>query len=47
MVNYQIETFKKGIPFTNLVSVATIGEGILKLDGNQEKEYSLLFESNS
>ena len=45
MVNYQIETFKKGIPFTNLVSVATIGDGILKLDGNQEKEYSLLFES--
>ena len=44
-VNAQIEVLKKGIPFTNLVSAATIGDGILKLDENKEKEYSSLFES--
>jgi len=41
----QIDVFKKGIPFTNLVSAATIGEGILQLDSKEEKEYVSLFES--
>lgn len=44
-VNAQIEIFKKGIPFTNLVSAATIGNGILNPDVEEQANYVSFFDS--
>jgi len=43
-VENQIETFKNGLPFSNLVAAATIGDGILKLTDEKNKHYIALFE---
>ncbi|HPF95953.1 MAG TPA: DUF4301 family protein [Mangrovimonas sp.] len=44
-VNAQIEVFKKGIPFTNLVSAATIGNGILNPDVEEQANYVSFFDT--
>ena len=41
----QIEVFKKGIPFTNLVSAATIGNGILNPDVEEQANYVSFFDT--
>lgn len=43
-VNKQIETFKMGLPFSNLVSAATVDDGISRLDNKQIDDYITLFE---
>lgn len=35
MVEEQVELFKKGFPFMNLVKPATVGDGIIKLDNEE------------
>ena len=44
-VEAQIELFKSGIPFTNIVEAATINNGITKLDDTLINESIDLFES--
>ena len=44
-VNAQIEVFKKGIPFTNLISAATIGNGILNPDVEEQANYVSFFDT--
>ncbi|WP_418508600.1 DUF4301 family protein [Corallibacter sp.] len=44
-VNKQIEMFKSGLPFTNLVSAATVGNGILKLSNQEETYYTEIFNN--
>ncbi|MCB0425942.1 MAG: DUF4301 family protein [Mangrovimonas sp.] len=41
----QIEVFKKGIPFTNLISAATIGNGILNPDVEEQANYVSFFDT--
>lgn len=41
----QIENFKNGFPFVNLVRAATIGDGILKLDDSNVSGYVEKYES--
>lgn len=43
-VTAQIELFKKGIPFTNLVAAATVGNGIRSLTENDTEHYIEMFE---
>lgn len=43
-VNNQIEIFKKGIPFTHLVSAATIDNGILKLTPEEQQNIISFYE---
>ncbi len=43
-VENQIETFKNGMPFSNLVSAATVGDGILRLNEKDITSYIDLFE---
>lgn len=43
-VNAQIEIFKKGTPFSHLVSAATIGNGILNPDIGEQANYVNFFE---
>ena len=43
-VNAQIDTFKKGLPFVNLESAATIGKGILKLSNSEKEQFIEYFE---
>ncbi|WP_282041495.1 DUF4301 family protein [Winogradskyella flava] len=45
-VESQIELFKTGIPFTNIAEAATIGNGIIGLDGQQIDEAVAHFETN-
>ncbi|MCM5661836.1 DUF4301 family protein [Galbibacter mesophilus] len=45
-INEQIEIFKKGIPFVNLLAAATIGHGIHKFSDEEKKKYVSLFEEN-
>lgn len=45
-VNSQIQYFKKGISYANLVSAATLNNGIIKLTHNQEKELVFYFEKS-
>jgi len=39
-----IERFEKGIPFTDLVSAATLGNGIIKPNSTLEMQYANLYE---
>ncbi|EIJ38602.1 MULTISPECIES: DUF4301 family protein [Galbibacter] len=41
----QIEIFKKGIPFVNLIAAATINHGIHKFSEKEKEKYVALFES--
>ena len=38
-IESQLENFKKGFPFLEIVSAARVGNGILKVDDNEEKSY--------
>ncbi len=43
IVNEQIENFRTGFPFLNVIKAATIGNGIIKLDDIAKSEYLELF----
>jgi hypothetical protein len=45
-VSEQIEIIKKGMSFTNLVEAAAIGNGIVRLDSNEQNHYVSVFEEN-
>src|SRR5690606_5664797 len=45
-VKTQLETFEKGIPYTNLLAAATIQDGILKFDDKQKATYVEMFEKH-
>lgn len=45
VVEGQIQNFKQGFPFINLVRAATVGDGILKLDQEQVTQYVEKYES--
>ena len=38
-IEAQLECFKKGFPFLNIQSAATIGNGILSIDENEAEKY--------
>lgn len=42
-VNEQIENFRTGFPFLNVIKAATIGDGIIKLDDIAKSEYLEIF----
>ncbi|WP_222981993.1 DUF4301 family protein [Flagellimonas meishanensis] len=42
----QIETFKEGIPFVNLVRAAVVSDGILRFSNQQQKELIQYFEEH-
>ncbi|MEL4308820.1 DUF4301 family protein [Joostella sp. CR20] len=42
----QIEIFKKGIPFVNLIAAATIGNGIHKFSEEEKEAFVSLFDTN-
>ena len=44
-INAQIARIKSGMAYSNLKEAATIGNGILKMDNQQESHYIELFES--
>lgn len=44
-INNQLNQFKEGFPFINLHKPATVGDGILKLNSNEEINYIELFDS--
>lgn len=43
-IEQQIENFRKGFPYLNIVKAATINDGIVKVDENSIKEYIAAFE---
>lgn len=43
-VREQIETIKRGMSFTNLTEAASIGNGILRFDSNEQNHYIQVFE---
>ena len=43
-VNAQLEVFKKGLPFVNIESAATVGNGILNLSDSEIEHYINYFE---
>ncbi|MEM6516226.1 MAG: DUF4301 family protein [Bacteroidota bacterium] len=45
IVERQIEIFKNGLPYSNLVSAAVIDDGITKLDEQKNNKYISIFES--
>ena len=45
-VKKQIEKFRNGFPYMNIVRPATAGDGILQLNSRQEQEYIQLYEEN-
>ncbi|MGS2725468.1 DUF4301 family protein [Psychroserpens sp. BH13MA-6] len=44
-IEQQIELFENGLPFSNLVSEATIGNGIIRLSNDKISKYVASFES--
>lgn len=38
-IESQLESFRKGFPFLKIVSAATVGNGIVKLQGEEENHY--------
>ncbi|MDG5490417.1 DUF4301 family protein [Psychroserpens sp. SPM9] len=44
-IKKQIELFETGLPFSNLVSAATIGNGIVKLSKDKSESYISIFET--
>lgn len=45
-VNKQVSLFKKGLPYINIHSAATINHGILKLSDNDQNHYLKYFDEN-
>jgi len=44
-VEQQIQLFENGLPFSNLVSAATIDNGILRLSNNEQEDYISSFDN--
>ncbi|TRZ46400.1 DUF4301 family protein [Robertkochia solimangrovi] len=44
-IESQIETFKRGIPFANLIAPATVGNGICKIGDAKKEEFISRFEA--
>ncbi|WP_242203896.1 DUF4301 family protein [Aestuariivivens insulae] len=44
-VEAQIDLFKTGLPYVNLKKAATLGDGILQLNVEEQEQYSKLFEN--
>lgn len=44
VVQKQIDNFKKGFPYIQLADSATVGDGIIRLDGQMIKEYGERFD---
>ncbi|UPS92300.1 DUF4301 family protein [Bizionia sp. M204] len=45
-VNKQLETFVSGLPFSNLVAAATVGDGILRLNNSEVENLVVFFDEN-
>ncbi len=45
VVEKQLQFFRQGVPFTNLVEAATIGNGILKYSKKEQEQFVTLFEN--
>ena len=43
-VEKQLQFFRQGVPFTNLVEAATIGNGILKYSKKEQEQFVAFFE---
>lgn len=43
-IEKQLDAFKRGFPFLKIVSAATVGNGIVKLQDNDEKHYIAVWE---
>jgi hypothetical protein len=43
VIEHQIENFRKGFPFLNIVKAATINDGIIKIDSQKIQEYKEIF----
>lgn len=46
-INQQIENFKNGFPFMNVIKAATIGDGIIKLDDEAIEKYKQVFDNQA
>lgn len=46
-IQQQIENFKKGFPYLNVIKAATIGDGIIALSDSQAGKYAKYFDSRS
>jgi hypothetical protein len=46
-IEQQIENFKKGFPYLNVIKAATIGDGIIALSDSQAGKYAKYFDSRA
>lgn len=46
-IQQQIENFKKGFPYLNVIKAATIGDGIIALSDSQAGKYAKYFDSRA
>jgi hypothetical protein len=46
-INQQIENFKTGFPFMNVIKAATIGDGMIKLEEEDVEKYKQIFDSQA
>jgi hypothetical protein len=46
-INQQIENFKNGFPFMNVIKAATIGDGMIKLDDEAVEKYKQVFDNQA
>jgi hypothetical protein len=46
-IEQQIENFKKGFPYLNVIKAATIGDGIISLSDSQAGKYAKYFDSRA
>ncbi|CAN5244987.1 DUF4301 family protein [soil metagenome] len=47
LVKKQIENFKQGFPYLELIKAATIGDGILKVNEQETKDFAVKYEEES
>ncbi|MFN3849151.1 MAG: DUF4301 family protein [Spirosomataceae bacterium] len=46
-INQQIENFKTGFPFMNVIKAATIGDGMIKLEEGDVEKYKQIFDNQA
>jgi len=46
-INQQIENFKTGFPFMNVIKAATIGDGMIKLEEEDVEKYKQIFDNQA
>lgn len=46
-INQQIENFKTGFPFMNVIKAATIGDGMIKLEDEDVEKYKQIFDNQA